>query len=62
MPDYDYFVLARALAVRNAKEQHGVTVHDPYECEEEACRLCQDYFVGEKADRVYDEGKEKHEG
>lgn len=53
-----WYILMRGITTRHAKEQHGVIVHDPYECEEEACRLCRDYFVDEKADRAYDEGRE----
>ena len=49
----------RAITVQHAKIQHGIAVHDPYECEEEEYRMCWDYFVSENADRTYDERKEQ---
>lgn len=55
----DYCKMMRSITAQHAAEQHGVTVHDPYACEEDECRLCRDYFVDEKADRAYDEGKER---
>ena len=54
-----YYALMRAITVQHAKTQHEVAVHDPYECEEEECRLCRDFRIDEKIDRIHDEGKER---
>lgn len=55
----DYFKMMRQVTAIHAREQHDVPVHDPYDCDREDCRLCQDFFVDEKIDRIHDERKEQ---
>ena len=55
----DYYALMRAITAQHTKTQHGIAVHDPYECEEEEGRMCRDFFMDEKMDRIHDERKEQ---
>jgi len=55
----DYYALARAVVRHDAQERYGVTIHDPHECDVDECRLCREFHLDEKADRAYDEGKER---
>ena len=55
----DYFALMRAITAKRAKDGHGIEVHSPYECDDEGCRICQDFFLDEQIDRTHDEGKER---
>ena len=61
------FTIAKHIIVQHANEQyrmvlhdgHIVHDHDPYECADEGCQICRDFFLDEHIDRAHDEGKEK---
>jgi len=55
----DYFKLMRQQVKDDAEIQHGITVHDAYDCDREDCRLCSDFWIDEKIDRTTDERKER---
>ena len=50
----DYFKLARAVVRHDAQERYGVTIHDPYACDMDECRLCREFHLDEKIDRTTD--------
>lgn len=54
----DYAELAREQLKAHVAIEHGITVHDPYDCDREDCRLCADFWMDEKIDRTTDERKE----
>ena len=55
----DYFALVRSVVARDVRERYGITVHDPYDCNETDCRSCRDFWFDEQIDRAHDEGKEQ---
>lgn len=54
----DYAKLAREQLKAHVATEHGITVHDAYDCDREDCRLCADFWMDEKVDRATDERKE----
>jgi len=51
----DWFQLMRQQVKADAAIRFGITVHDPYDCDREDCRLCGEFWKDEKADRAHDD-------